>query len=244
MMHGFLSDMYSMETVCNDLSSDFNILSVDLPGFGKTQSTGIDYTMEDVSDALASLIELLDLEKVHVLGYSMGGRTAVSLLVNHPEKIISAVLESTSSGIENESDRISRYEIDQTRAARISNDYETFIKEWEQMGLFDSQAQIDETLLLKQKENRLVQDPNEVADSLIKYGTGVQRSYWEELNNIEKPVLLLAGEKDDKFKEINRSMAELLPRSQFLIVNGAGHNIHMEAGEKFGIIVLEFLIGG
>ena len=244
LMHGFISDMSSMDTVCKDLASDFNILQVDLPGFGGTRSTGIDYTMDDLADGLATLTESLGLEKVHVLGYSMGGRTAISFLINHPKKVLSAVLESTSPGIENMRDRAVRYEIDRKRAAHITDDYEAFIEDWGQMGLFDSQTQIDGNLLQKQKENRLSQDPLEVADSLIKYGTGVQRAYWQDLKHVDQPVLLLAGEKDEKFKEINKFMAQLLPYPQLKIVNGTGHNIHMEAREKFAIIVLEFLRGG
>ncbi|WP_411842088.1 2-succinyl-6-hydroxy-2,4-cyclohexadiene-1-carboxylate synthase [Salinicoccus sp. HZC-1] len=243
LLHGFLSDMNSMKTVADQISEHFNVLSVDLPGFGKTPSTG-NYTMDDVSESLASLIESLNLGKVHIIGYSMGGRVAVSFMVNHPEKVQSAVLESTSPGISDISERQRRFQVDYARAEKIVSDFSAFINEWEQMGLFSTQNAMDSETQLSQRASRLAQNPDGAADSLLKYGTGIQRSYWNDLKSVNSPVLLIAGEQDKKFAAINRKMNDLLPNSQFVLIQGAGHNIHMEAADKFGIIILEFLIGG
>src|SRR5699024_10157819 len=242
LMHGFLSDMSSMEPVAGNLKGHYNILLVDLPGFGDTKAGG-DYSMDDVSDALAALIRSR-WGKVHVAGYSMGGRVAVSLLVNYPGVIKSAVLESTSPGISDPADRTERQNLNRKRADSIVSDYASFIDGWEKMGLFQSQDSADAGQRMRQRENRLAQDPCGAAESLISYGTGVQKSYWKDLPEISVPVLLLAGEKDAKFVAINQSMEELIPESRLEIIPDAGHNIHMEAADKFGIMVLEFLIGG
>lgn len=243
LLHGFLSDMTSMEIVARHLSGHFNILSVDLPGFGKTPGRG-EYTMEDISRSLAGLVESLRLKPVHVIGYSMGGRVAVSFLVNHPDMVQSAVLESTSPGISDPAERRKRFQLDCERAERMSSDYVSFINEWEQMGLFSTQNSMDTKLQESQRKNRLAQNPEGAANSLVRYGSGIQKSYWESLSSIVTPVLLIAGEKDGKFVSINREMEKLLQNTQFEIVPETGHNIHMEAADKFGIIILEFLIGG
>lgn len=243
LLHGFLSDMESMASVADHLDGHFNILKVDLPGFGKTPSKGA-YGMDDIADGLSKLIHSLGLDQVHIIGYSMGGRVAVSFLVTHPDMVLSAVLESTSPGIRDREERMKRIEVDQTRAKKISADYTSFIKEWEQMGLFTNQHSLDSELQGRQRENRLAQNPEGVADSLIKYGTGIQRSYWERLKIVDSKVLLVAGEKDGKFVSTNHKMKALLPNAQFEVVPDVGHNIHMEAADKFGIIILDFLIGG
>ncbi|KKK35840.1 hypothetical protein WN59_03220 [Salinicoccus sediminis] len=242
LLHGFLSDMSSMEPAVGHLTGHFNILLVDLPGFGDTKAGG-DYSMDDISDALAALIGSR-WGAVHVVGYSMGGRVAVSLLTNYPGVIKSAVLESASPGISDPSERKERQELDRKRADSILSDYASFIDSWEKMGIFQSQDSADAGQRMRQRENRLAQDPRGAAESLISYGTGIQKSYWQDLPEISVPVLLLAGEKDGKFVAINQRMEELLPNGRFEIIPGAGHNIHMEAADKFGIMVLEFLIGG
>lgn len=243
LMHGFLLDMNSMEIIAAHLEGHFNILNVDLPGFGKTPSTG-EYTMDDISDSLAALVSSLGLGPVHILGYSMGGRVAVSFMVNHPDMVLSAVLESSSPGINDLTERQKRFQMDRDRAKKISSDYVSFINEWEQLGLFSTQNSIDEKLQHSQRKNRLAQHPEGAADSLTKYGTGIQKSYWDSLTFVSTPVLLVVGEKDEKFVSINRKMKELLKNAQFEIISDTGHNIHMEAADKFGIIILEFLIGG
>ena len=236
--------MASMEGVAGELASHFNTLTVDLPGFGGTPSTGIDYGMEDIAEGLRRLLISLDIQKVDILGYSMGGRVALSFIAGHPEYVGRAVLESGSPGIASDEERESRRHTDAGRAARINEDFTAFIAGWEEMGLFSSQRTLPEKTQEQQRQNRLSQQPAEAADSLMKYGTGVQPSYWEKLGYIDRPVLLLAGAQDEKFIAVNSRMSQLLPDARLEIIDGAGHNIHMEAPQKFGTIVIDFLLGG
>src|SRR5699024_1271408 len=166
------------------------------------------------------------------------------VLVNYPGVIKSAVLVSTSPGISDPAERTERQKLDRKRADSILSGNASFIDGWETMGDFESQDYADAGQRMSQRVNRLTPDPCGAAESLISYGTGVQKSYWKELPEISVPVLLLAGEKDAKFVAINQSMEELIPESRLEIIPDAGHNINMEAADKFGIMVLEFLIGG
>ncbi|WP_342387272.1 2-succinyl-6-hydroxy-2,4-cyclohexadiene-1-carboxylate synthase [Salinicoccus bachuensis] len=244
LLHGFLADMTSMEGLACDLSPHFNTLTVDLPGFGGTPSAGIDYGMEDIAEGIRQLLVSLDIQKVDILGYSMGGRVALSFIASHPEYVKRAVLESSSPGIASDEEREARRHADYRRAAHINEDFTAFVDSWEDMGLFSSQRDLSAKTLEQQRLNRLSQQPEEAADSLVKYGTGVQPSYWGKLGNIDLPVLLLTGGQDEKFIAINSRMSQLLPDARLEIIEGAGHNIHMEAREKFGTIVIDFLLGG
>lgn len=236
--------MASMEGLAGDLAPHFNTLTVDLPGFGGTPSAGIDYGMGDIAEGIRQLLISLDIQKVDILGYSMGGRVALAFIASHPEYVGRAVLESSSPGIASGEERETRRHADGRRAARINEDFPAFIASWEGMGLFSSQQSLPDKTLEQQRQNRLSQQPEEASDSLMKYGTGVQPSYWEKLGDIRRPVLLLAGGQDEKFIRINSSMSELLPDARLEIIDGAGHNIHMEAPRKFGTIVIDFLLGG
>ncbi|MFC3418469.1 2-succinyl-6-hydroxy-2,4-cyclohexadiene-1-carboxylate synthase [Salinicoccus hispanicus] len=244
LLHGFISDMESMAQISDTAVPYFNILRLDLPGFGGTRSTGLDYTMDTIAHGIQSILTELGLRKVDILGYSMGGRAALSFIINHPESVGRAILESSSPGIDSPSDRESRLLLDRKRADRINADYRSFIDEWEQMPLFGSQKRLPGSMRAGQRANRLAQVPKEVADSLLKYGTGVQTAYWDRLHTIKMPVLLIAGENDSKFISINSRMAEMLPDARFEIIEGAGHNVHMESPEKFGTIMIDFLLGG
>jgi 2-succinyl-6-hydroxy-2,4-cyclohexadiene-1-carboxylate synthase len=42
------------------------------------------------------------------------------------------------------------------------------------------------------------------------------------------PVLVVAGERDEKFTEIGRRMADLIADASFTLIEGAGHAVHLE----------------
>lgn len=241
LLHGFMADSGSLAGVGAALGGRFNILYVDMPGFGGTQSTGHDYDMEVLSGALENKLDELELQEAHVFGYSMGGRVALSFAIYHPERVRSLILESASPGLKTASEREMRQAVDEARAVKITDDYRAFLDEWESMGLFQTQKSLSEEASLRQRQMRESQKPEEVADSLRKYGTGVQPSYWDRLSELDMPVLLIAGGRDQKFVSINREMEKRIPRAKLEIVEDAGHNIHLESREKFDIIISEFL---
>lgn len=241
LLHGFMSDSASMRSIGNRLNDSYNILYVDLPGFGGSRSRKYDYGMADVSECISRILKRLKLGTVHVLGYSMGGRTALSFGILYPKQVLSLILESASPGISGSDERADRLAIDKKRAGKITADYPKFLEEWESMGLFKSQQTLSAEAFTEQREMREAQQPEEVADSLLKYGTGVQPSYWSSLKNLKMPVLLIVGRDDQKFVEINKKMAGGIENAQLKIVEDAGHNIHLESAEKFDIIITEFL---
>ncbi|SDK92868.1 2-succinyl-6-hydroxy-2,4-cyclohexadiene-1-carboxylate synthase [Lacicoccus qingdaonensis] len=241
LLHGFMSDLESMKSIGENLSDEYNLLYVDLPGFGGSGSVRHDYDMEDVSHGISEILDSLHLDKVHVIGYSMGGRTALSFGVLYPEKVHSLILESASPGLADKEEKAQRLEIDRKRARKITEDYQKFLDDWEGMGLFKSQQHLSEEVFKAQRSMRERQQPKEVADSLLKYGTGVQPSYWSRLENLKMPVLLITGSDDRKFVAVNKKMAESIEKVRLETVGGAGHNIHLESAEKFDTIITEFL---
>jgi 2-succinyl-6-hydroxy-2,4-cyclohexadiene-1-carboxylate synthase len=61
----------------------------------------------------------------------------------------------------------------------------------------------------------------------------MQPSLWKKLSENEIPLLLIAGELDPKFVQINRQMAEIRKFSKLEIITGCSHNIHFENPNLF-----------
>jgi len=72
-------------------------------------------------------------------------------------------------------------------------------------------------------------------------GTGIQPSWWKPLNHLNTKVLLVVGELDEKFIQINQKMHNLLPNSHLEVVKEAGHAIHVEQEAKFVKLVIDFI---
>lgn len=241
LLHGFLSSKESMRELAEDLSDLRNVFLVDLPGFGKTMSTDSSYTMTDIAGGLVRLAADHGVHQFDVLGYSMGGRTALALTAVFSRHINKCILESASPGISDEVKKAERLEIDKARSELMISDYTEFLKFWQGMPLFDSQHRVSAADLNEQHANRLAQIPAEAADSLLKYGTGVQPSYWDALMHLENDFYLLAGEDDKKFVALAQTMSERLKNAKLDIVESAGHNVHLENYNTYIQRVREYL---
>ena len=92
-LHGFGSSLHTWEEVAQGLEGDFRVIRLDLPGFGLTGAdpTG-DYTDERAQIILLALMQRLGLERVALVGSSMGGRIAWRFAAAHPGQVSRLVL--------------------------------------------------------------------------------------------------------------------------------------------------------
>lgn len=240
-LHGFLGNYQDFNSVISLLFPNYCCLAVDLPGHGKTQVTGDEsyYNISNTARGLIALLDELGTDKCYLLGYSMGGRLALYLTLHFPERFNKVVLESASPGLKTEKDRSHRLQADLELAQKLENsNIKEFLLEWYDRPLFQSLKNSPKFDIIL--ESRVANSPIELAKSLRNMGTGNQPSLWEKLAENQIPLLLLAGECDDKFKNINTEMANLCPSASLKIVPNAGHNIHFENVEFFVKLVREF----
>jgi len=240
-LHGFMGSGADWDEICDKLQSDCFCILPDLPGHGKSVGgSDRDYSIEETSRALMAILDELSIETVIVVGYSMGGRIGLYTAIEHPKRIRAVVLESSSPGLQSQTERDARMELDRKRADMIVKlGMDAFIDEWYDATLFES-LHSSETRLSKLKANRRNNIPDELAKSLIHAGTGAQPSLWERLGEMDISALLLCGELDDKFTVINREMSHLIKSAKLTIVPGVGHNVHFEQPAVYSRLLSEF----
>jgi pimeloyl-ACP methyl ester carboxylesterase len=91
LLHGGLSAGETWAPIIPDLGRR-RVLTVDLPGHGRSPDNGRPLRAETLADEVATLIE----EPVDLLGYSLGGMTALRLALQHPEAVKRLVLVSVA----------------------------------------------------------------------------------------------------------------------------------------------------
>ncbi|WP_010097119.1 2-succinyl-6-hydroxy-2,4-cyclohexadiene-1-carboxylate synthase [Ornithinibacillus scapharcae] len=241
LLHGFTGSTQTWNHIIQTFRSSFQIIVIDLPGHGKTVSHS-PISMEQCCTDIRTLLVEIGIDSCHMIGYSMGGRTALSFSMLYPDMVKSLVLESASAGLDLEEDRHSRRTNDEKLAQKLEREgLESFIDFWESIPLFESQKNLSLETQNEIRKERLSQNVEGLAMSLRSMGTGSQPSWWPKLSLFNKPVLLIAGELDSKFVSINKRMHEALPQSQLTIVKQAGHAIHVEQPEFFGKIIEMFI---
>lgn len=241
-LHGFTGSAEDWLFIFDKLPSNYYPIAIDLIGHGKTDSPEDTcyYTSCSIVNQLDSIFNQMNLEKIILSGYSMGGRAVLSYCMRHPDKIIAAILESTTAGIEDFSLKKERIAFDFLLADKILKDgIESFIDYWMDIPLFESLKEIPDYELIKHKKYR--NNVIGLANSLMGFSTGLMPSYWDRLNLLNFPVLIISGSFDKKYTEIGNKMLTKLKNAQHKIVNSCGHNVHLEKPDVFTKFVCEFL---
>jgi 2-succinyl-6-hydroxy-2,4-cyclohexadiene-1-carboxylate synthase len=244
-LHGFTGDTTTWSRITDQLSSSYRCVSIDLIGHGRTEAPEDPsrYTMDHVSNDLDSILSALEVEEAILIGYSMGGRTALHFAMRYPQKVKALILESASPGLKTGEERVERRKKDHALAERIMREgMEAFVDFWEEIPLFASQKRLTDDERAEIRQQRLVQSPLGLSNSLKGMGTGAQTSWWDKLDELSIPVHLLVGELDQKFVHIAKEMKKLNPDFKIMTISNTGHAIHVEEPRKFGTIIEDLLL--
>ena len=245
LLHGFTGcgANWEMAGITAVLGKQYRLIVPDLLGHGRAPAPQdpADYAMPHAAQALADLLNQLAISQTNLLGYSMGGRLALYFALHYPQRIHKLILESASPGLADPTARAQRRHSDNALADRIERDgIPAFVDFWESLPLWDSQAKLPLTKQLALRQQRLQNSAHGLANSLRGMGTGVQPSLWDNLPQLDKPTLLLAGELDAKFVAINQQMVAHMPHARLEIVPQAGHTIHLEQPAHYAQQVRQF----
>ena len=243
-LHGFTGNISTWDNLVKALKGEYTAIRVDVLGHGLSDSpeeTGL-YDMEHTLQALNEILDKLAVPRVHWLGYSMGGRIALSAAAALPERTCSLICESGSPGLRTPEERSSRARSDAEIANRIEQQgIPSFVTYWESLPLWNSQARLPRETRERLRLQRLTNNARGLANSLRGMGTGSQPPLFEKLQNIRAPACFMAGAEDSKFADLAREMQREVTGSRLEIVQHSGHAIHLEQPEVFNRTVLDFL---
>jgi 2-succinyl-6-hydroxy-2,4-cyclohexadiene-1-carboxylate synthase len=227
LLHGFTQTGLSWTPVVDALDHSLDLFAPDAPGHGRSSHVNI-----GISEYAARLAS--NLSPSTYVGYSMGGRTALRVAIDHPERVRSLVLIGATPGIEDADERANRRAADDNLARHVlESTLDDFLQEWLSQGLF--------TTLPKEAwnlEDRRCNGREGLASSLRLAGTGAQDPLWSRLGEVSCPTVLITGELDIKFSDIASRMTKLINAPvDHVVVPGRGHAVHLESSEVVASIV-------
>ncbi|KAA9012669.1 2-succinyl-6-hydroxy-2,4-cyclohexadiene-1-carboxylate synthase [Niallia endozanthoxylica] len=244
LLHGFTGDSTTWKPFLSSWSKNHKVIALDIVGHGKSASpTDVQrYDIVSVSKDIKKILEHLNINKTNVLGYSMGGRLALSFSILYPEFLHKLILESASPGLATDQERENRRIQDEKLSCFILNQgLERFIDYWENIPLFSTQKKLPIHKQHEIKQQRLQNSITGLSNSLLGMGTGAQPSWWDRIQELETETLLLTGKHDQKFCLIAEKMVKKMKHVKWKNIEDCGHAIHVEQPEKFGTIVNGFL---
>ena len=204
-------------------------------------------SMGAVCDRVAAIVRLVAAaEGAPVLvGYSMGGRIAAETMVRHPGlPLAGLVLESAGLGPADDTARAALARRNGEWAARLrEGGVAAFMDWWETLPLFASQRELPPATRAAIRADREAHDAETLARSLEAWGAHHQAAESEtaaalaQMRVAGRPVLYLVGSRDERYAALAvRVRAAGLPAR---LVEGAGHNVHLEKPEVFSRAVAQ-----
>lgn len=240
-LHGWMGNCDDYVEVIELLRSRFYCIAIDLPGHGKTELIGDDRGYEFVNTAVG-IIQLLDSLKINhciICGYSFGGRLALYLALEFPDKFDRVILESTSPGLPTVTAREERIIndrriIQELRSTKLAD----FVINWYRNPIFIGIEQHPNFPKLIQR--RLVNQPDNLAKSLKYAGLGKQPYLGDRLRAYDNSILLIVGGEDEKFVAIAQTLDRNCLNIRLAITPNCSHNVHFQAPALWTNLLLEY----
>ncbi|HWE57451.1 MAG TPA: alpha/beta fold hydrolase [Acidimicrobiales bacterium] len=237
LVHGFTQSGRAWGPAGDRLAERFRLLALDAPGHGR--SAGIEADLPGGADLMAEAVDRAG-GPAAWLGYSMGGRFALHVALQHPHLVTRLVLVSATAGIDDATERADRRRADGQLADRIEAEgLEPFLRTWLAQPLFASLPPE-----AAQLESRLDGTAAGLASSLRRAGTGTQEPLWDQLVHLRIPVLVVVGRLDGKYLALAGRLVEAIgTNAELEVVEGAGHACHLEQSDRFSDAVTSWLAG-
>jgi pimeloyl-ACP methyl ester carboxylesterase len=237
----------------------YRVIMPDQIGFGKSSKpTTLQYSFQLLAKNTKALLDSLKIQKVNVLGHSMGGMVATRFTLMYPELVEKLILENPI-GLEDYKVKVPYQSIDEAYQNELKQDY-TKIKNYQLENYYDKQWKPEYDKWV----NMLAGWTKNPKYSVIAWNAAltsdmiITQPVVYEFSNITAPTLLIIGQRDrtalgkplvpeevrvtmGNYPELGRSTQQKIKGSKLVELEGVGHMPHIERFDLFINPLLQFL---
>jgi pimeloyl-ACP methyl ester carboxylesterase len=216
-----------------ELSKKHRVVTIDLLGHGQTECLGYLHTMEDMADAVQTVLSELRIRKSIFVGHSMGGYVALAFAELYPDNVKGMVLLNSTSYPDSDERKMNR---DRAIIA-VKQSYTNFIR----MSIANLFSEDNRDRLTEEIENVKLEALKTPLQGIVAALEGMKiRKDREVLLHLSPyPKLLILGKKDPVLNfEENKKQIEGT-QVQFHSFPD-GHMSHIENKDQLGKVLLDF----
>jgi len=223
LLHGGMDDRRSWRWQLDGLADEFQVFAWDAPGCGQSSEPPETWRMPDYADCLAGWLQVVGVERPHVLGLSWGSSVALELYRRHPQVPASLILASAYAGW---AGSLPSEEVEarlESVLAAADLPPEELLQGWP--GLLSGAASA------------------ELVDELASiWAANAGTVHPAGYRAMAHSTLLLYGELDQRSPlHVATELQARIPTATLVVIPGVGHLSNAEAPEAFNAWVREFL---
>jgi pimeloyl-ACP methyl ester carboxylesterase len=243
LLHGFGASAYSWRHVTAALASEYELIAIDLNGFGYTERprSAAAYTVAGQLALVLGVMDALGVDSAHLAGHSYGGALATHLAWRRPERVRSLILVDSAGAAypwerrnSSAANRPLTYLFVRTRAIKR----DAVVSGLE--GSFADDSRITPGLVDAYHERVRIEGVSRAFRGLT-VPTSEPREL-PDLARLDLPALLVWGAEDElTVPQAGREAAELLPQAEFHLLDGVGHIPPEESPDELAELMRAFL---
>ena len=237
LIHGLFGSFENLGMIAKGLKEQYHVISVDVRNHGKSfHQSSMSYT--ELSQDVITIMDELNISSAYILGHSMGGKIAMQLEINHPERVKKLIVADIAPvAYPPHHERIIN--------GLKSLDFDTISTRKEadvQLEEHVETPSVRQFLLRNLGTNNGVFhfkcNLNNIADCYPQIMSGFLLN-----NHYEGKTLFIKGGDSDYIQAEHRDTIKILfPNSSAKIIQGTGHWLHAEKPAIFNKIVFDFLL--
>ncbi len=224
LLHGFLESAEIWDAFAKELSKEFKVVTVDLPGHGNSEQTGEVHTMQLMSDAVKEVLEHLQVKECVMIGHSMGGYVTLEFASRYPEYLKGIGLFHSSAFADSPEARQNR----ERTIELIKQDRQGFIRNFipDLFAVANRSKYDNEINILKERASLI---PNASIIAALE-GMKERKDHLQTLSAMDVPVLFILGKDDSRIPlEKVIDMVTIPKHADVLIMGNVGHMGYIEA---------------
>ncbi len=234
LLHGYLENNTIWSSFIPKFTQDNRVINIDLLGHGQSDCLGYIHTMEDQAEMVFAVLKHLQIEKVMLIGHSMGGYIALAFAEKYPKMMLKLVLLNSTSYADNEERKINR-----ERAIKmVKRDYTSFVR----LSISNLFSEENRVLLIDQIENIKLEALKTPLQGIIaaQEGMKIRKNRLEVIQKAKYPILLVLSMKDPVL-DYKENKKQLEKTNVKLATLDAGHMSHLENRNEVEKILLGFV---
>jgi pimeloyl-ACP methyl ester carboxylesterase len=245
LIHGLGDEADTWRHVITPLAENFHVYALDLPGFGRSEKPDRDYTPPFFIETIRDFMDALSISQSVFMGSSLGAIISQGFAIRFPEMVSGLILvDGALLQVEPMHDRGYRMMqiplLGEWLYKRLRKDpdaaYNSIRNVYHDL---DAMPQQDREFLYQRVNKRVWSDGQcrgflSTLRNLLSWEKQSQDGLVEKLGELNIPTLVIRGEFDPLFPEINAdTLVRIQQNASKVIINDTGHLPHQEAPSAF-----------